>query len=77
MSPYADVALWVGLSIGLLIIGALAVLIWRIRRGPRTLDYPSDEAYYAAKAREALTPEPGGAGSVPAASREEGRSGVG
>lgn len=70
MGWFADTALWVGLSIGCLLLGAAAVLYWRIRTGPHPLDYPSDEAYYAAKAREAHTGEPGSSVITPTDSRE-------
>jgi hypothetical protein len=70
MGWFADTALWVGISIGCLLLGTATVLIWRIRTGPHPLDYPSDEAYYAAKAREAHTAEPGRSGTTPADSGE-------
>lgn len=76
MGPYADTALWAGISICLLILFAAAVLYWRARTGPHSLEYPSDEAYYAAKSRGMLSPEPGRPAGTPAGSREGGRSGV-
>ena len=71
MGPYADFGLWTGLSIGCLLLGAAAGIYWRVRTGPHPLnDYPSDEAYHAAKAQEARAPsagEPGHAAGNPAA----------
>jgi hypothetical protein len=58
MGPYADTALWVGLTIGCLIVAAASITYWRIRTGPHPLDYPSDEAYYAAKAQGRPSREP-------------------
>ena len=67
MSPDADVALWVGLSIGLLLLGVAVGILWRVRTGPHPLnDYPSDEAYYAAKS-QAAAGTPASAAGAPAA----------
>ena len=67
MSPYTDVALWAGIPIFVLIVATAIFTYWRMHHEPRTLDYPSDQAYYAAKAREAtLSGGSGSSGSAPA-----------
>lgn len=66
MGPYADTALWAGVSIGCLIVAAAAVTYWRIRTGPHPLDYPSDEAYYAAKAQSRAASEAANPDRTPA-----------
>lgn len=76
MSPYADVALWAGISIGCLVLAAAAITLWRIRTGPHPLDYPSDEAYYAAKAQSTPSPAPATSGDTSAGSSLEGRTGI-
>lgn len=76
MGPYADTALWAGLSIGCLLLAAAAIIYWRVRSGPHPLDYPSDEAYYAAKAQGTPAREPDTPASTSAGSPEVGHSGV-
>ena len=66
MGPYADTAVWVAVSIGILLLGTAGMIIWRVRTGPHPLDYPSDEAYYAAKAREARAAAEAGDAGQPA-----------